>query len=131
MTQKILKVAKKFAMRTMVVGLAALLVLAVFVPVTRAAGTDVYVSAAGDDATGDGSKTAPYATLARAAQAVNEAAGGETFTVRVMSDLVSEKCARFYDKNVTITSDGGAFTVTRGENFEMQQDVAAELTTPP
>ena len=39
------------------------------------------------------------------------------FTVRVMSDLVSEKCARFYDKNVTITSDGGAFTVTRGENF--------------
>ena len=67
MTQKILKVANKFAMRTLVVGLAALLTLAVFVPVTRAAGTDVYVSAAGDDATGDGSKTAPYATLARAA----------------------------------------------------------------
>ena len=37
MTQKILKVAKKFVMRTLVVGLAALLVLAVFVPVTRAA----------------------------------------------------------------------------------------------
>ena len=130
MTQKILKDAKKFAMRTLVVGLAALLVLAVFVPVTRAAGTDVYVSAAGDDATGDGSKTAPYATLARAAQAVNEAAGGEAFTVRVMSDLVSEKCARFYDKNVTITSDGGAFTVTRGENFETQQDVARGTYNP-
>ena len=65
-----------------------------------------------------------------AAKAVNEAAGGETFTVRVMSDLVSEKCARFYDKNVTITSDGGAFTVTRGENFETQQDVARGTYNP-
>ena len=47
MTQKILKDAKKFAMRTLVVGLAALLVLAVFVPVTRAAGTDIYTRGAG------------------------------------------------------------------------------------
>ena len=45
-------------------------------------GTAVYVSSAGDDTAGNGSQSAPYATLAKA---VTEAEDGST--IYVMSDL--------------------------------------------
>lgn len=47
-----------------------------------------------------------------------------------MSDLVSTACARFYDRNVSITSDGGPWTVSRGENFSLQQDNARGTYNP-
>ena len=45
-------------------------------------GTAVYVSSAGDDTAGNGSQSAPYATLAKAVEAAEDGA-----TVYVMSDL--------------------------------------------
>ena len=68
-------------------------------------GTDIYVSAGGDDTTGDGTEAYPYASLNKAAEVVN-AGAGENFTIHVLSDLISMECARFYNKNVTIVGEG-------------------------
>ena len=91
------------------------------------AATDIYVSSTGNDATGNGSQSAPYATLAKA---VGEAVDGAT--IYVMSDLIMTSCARFYGKQLTITSYGGekTYIVTRGDNFEQQQDVARRTYNP-
>ena len=91
------------------------------------AATGIYVSSTGNDATGNGSQSAPYATLAKA---VGEAVDGAT--IYVMSDLIMTSCARFYGKQLTITSYGGekTYTVTRGDNFEQQQDVARRTYNP-
>lgn len=91
------------------------------------AATGIYVSSTGNDATGNGSQSAPYATLAKA---VGEAVDGAT--IYVMSDLIMTSCARFYGKQLTITSYGGekTYTVTRGDNFEQQQDVARSTYNP-
>lgn len=98
--------------------------------VTFAADTDaapaVYISADGDDAAGDGTKDKPYATLSRA---VTEAPDGAT--IYVMSDLTVTRCARYYDKALTIASgEGGPFTITRGSDFECQQDPARSTYNP-
>ena len=91
------------------------------------AATGIYVSSEGDDTAGKGSRSAPYATLAKA---VGEAVDGAT--IYVMSDLTMTSCARFYGKQLTITSYGGekTYTVTRGDNFEQQQDVARSTYNP-
>lgn len=65
---------------------------------------EIYVSADGNDGNGDGSQENPYASLAKAVQEAPDGA-----TVYVMSNLTMTKCARFYDKSLTITSgEGGA-----------------------
>ena len=89
-------------------------------------GTAVYVSSAGDDTAGNGSQSAPYATLAKAVDAAENGA-----TVYVMSDLTMTKCARYYDKDLTITSDEkGPYTVTRGSPFTTQSDPARSTYNP-
>ena len=89
-------------------------------------GTAVYVSSAGDDTAGNGSQSAPYATLAKAVDAAENGA-----TVYVMSDLTMTKCARFYSKSLTITSDEkGPYTVTRGSPFTTQSDPARSTYNP-
>ena len=86
----------------------------------------VYVSANGNDETGDGSQEHPVASLAKAVEVVND--GG---TVYVMSDLTMTKCARYYGKDLTITSgDGGPYTLTRGDNFDMISDTARSWYNP-
>lgn len=81
----------------------------------------VYVRADGDD-DGAGSETAPYATLAKA---VTEAEDGAT--IYVMSDLTMTESARFWNKNLTITSFGEkAVTVSRGESFTPVSDPARQ-----
>ena len=94
-------------------------------------GTDIYVSAGGDDGTGgDGTLEKPYASLAKAAEVVN-AGAGENFTVHVMSNLKSTKCARFYSKNVTIVGEGTtAPVVSRGDGFATQSDTARSGYNP-
>lgn len=93
-------------------------------------GTHIYVSSGGSDDSGNGTQEKPYATLAKAAQVVNDGTG-ENFTVHVMSDLTSEKCARFYNKNVTIVGEGTtAPVVTRGDNFETLDDNARSWYNP-
>ena len=90
------------------------------------AATDIYVSSAGDNTAGNGSQSAPYATLAKA---VGEAVDGAT--IYVMSDLTMKSCARFYNKSLTITSLGDAtYTITRGDNFAQQQDNARSTYNP-
>ena len=89
-------------------------------------GTAVYVSSAGDDTAGNGSQSAPYATLAKA---VTEAEDGST--IYVMSNLTMTKCARFYSKSLTITSgEGGPYTVTRDNSFTTQSDHARSWYNP-
>ena len=82
-------------------------------------GTAVYVSSTGDDTAGDGSAGNPFATLAKA---VKKAADGAT--IYVMSDLTMTKCARYYDKDLTITSldPNDPVTIFRGTEFDTQND---------
>ena len=41
------------------------------------------------------------------------------------------KCARYYDKHLTITSgDGGPYTLTRGDDFGQIQDAARSTYNP-
>lgn len=85
----------------------------------------VYVSVNGDD-DGDGSQGNPYATLAKAVEKAEDGA-----TIYVMSDLTMTKCARYYGKDLTITSGaGGPYAVTRGENFDAQADNARSFYNP-
>lgn len=86
----------------------------------------VYVSDSGNDTTGDGSQKDPYATLAKAVEQAEDGA-----TIYVMSNLEMTECARYYGKDLTITSgEGGPYTLTRGENFAQQQDNARSTYNP-
>ena len=90
------------------------------------AATDIYVSSAGDDTAGNGSQSAPYATLDKAVDAATDGT-----TIYVMSNLTMTKCARFYSKSLTITSgEGGPYTVTRSEGFATQKDIARSWYNP-
>lgn len=90
-------------------------------------GTAVYVSSAGDDTAGNGSQSAPYATLAKA---VTEAEDGST--IYVMGNLTMTKCARYYDKDLTITSldPNNPVTISRGTEFDPQSDHARSWYNP-
>lgn len=100
-------------------------------PIDEEPVTEFYVSADtdGGDDSNPGTLEKPFATLARAAQAVNDAEGS-SYTVYVMTDLTSTACARFYNKNVTLTSYGGTHTVSRGEDFAPISDDARSFYNP-
>lgn len=88
--------------------------------------TAVYVSSTGNDTAGDGSQSAPFATLAKAVEQAPDGA-----TIYVMSDLTMTACARFYSKSLTITSgEGGPYTVTRGYGFDALSDPARSWYNP-
>lgn len=89
----------------------------------------VYVSSGGSDKNSGMSAAEPVATLAKAAELVNNGEGKD-YTVYVMTDLVSTASARFFDKNVTITSYDGKATVSRGEGFAAASDSARGLYNP-
>ena len=93
-----------------------------------AAGTlnEVYVSKGGNDETGEGTQEKPVASLAKAVDLAADNA-----TIYVMSDLTMEKCARYYGKDLTITSgEGGPYTVTRGDTFDALSDTARVWYNP-
>lgn len=83
------------------------------------AATDIYVSSIGNNATGNGSEAKPYATLAKAVDVAGSGA-----TIYVMSNLTMTKCARYYDKDLTITSldPNDPVTIFRGTEFDTQND---------
>lgn len=89
-------------------------------------GTAVYVSNSGNDGN-VGTQTAPYATLAKA---VTEAEDGST--IYVMSNLTMTKCARYYDKDLTITSldPNNPVTISRGTEFDPLSDPARSQYNP-
>ena len=90
------------------------------------AASAVYVSESGNDEAGNGTHDNPYATLAKAVDAAQDGA-----TIYVMSDLTMNACARYYGKDLTITSgEGGPYTLTRGNNFTQQQDSARSTYNP-
>ena len=89
------------------------------------ASSSVYVSADGED-TNDGSMEKPYATLAKAVEKAPDGA-----TIYVMSNLTMQVCARYYGKDLTITSgDGGPYILTRGDDFAAHQDSARSTYNP-
>lgn len=91
------------------------------------AATDIYVSSTGNDDTGDGSEANPYATLAKAVDVAGSGA-----TIYVMSNLTMMECARYYDKDLTITSldPNDPVTISRGDDFETQSDTARSWYNP-
>lgn len=92
----------------------------------------VYVSANGDDTSGDGTVDNPYATLAKAVDAAAPGTQENPTVVCVMSDLEMTKSARFYNKHLLITSDeSGPRTLTRGDEFETLQDTRVPRTILP
>ena len=99
---------------------------------TPAAAQDIYVSESGSDESGDGRVGNPYATLAKAAEVVNQDTDpGNAFTIHVMSDLTAKACARFYDHAVTIVGEGEISPkVSRGAGFATQQDTARGTYNP-
>ncbi len=113
--------------------LLALCLLVCLAPAALATETDpsvglaeVYVSVTGDDTTGDGSEKKPYATLATAVDKAQDGA-----TIYVMSDLTMTKCARYYGKDLTITSgEGVPYTVTRSDEFDILSDTARSWYNP-
>ena len=85
----------------------------------------VYVRANGND-NGAGSQEDPYATLAKAVEKADDGA-----TIYVMSNLEMTKCTRYYGKDLTITSgEGGPYTVTRSDEFDMLSDNARSWYNP-
>ena len=96
---------------------------------TLADAVKMYVSADGSDDADGLSEARPLATLQKAAELVNQSEG-EKFIIYVMSDLTTNACARFYSKNVTITSWGVRRTVTRGETFATLADTARGWYNP-
>lgn len=95
-----------------------------------AASTEIYVSRAGNDTTGDGTQATPYATLSKAAEVAN-ASASKTVNVYVMSDLTSTACARFNDHDVTIRGMGTTTpTIYRGDTFATISDNARSWYNP-
>ncbi len=95
-------------------------------PAAQNAAAEIYVSSTGNDEQNTGTKDLPFATLAKAVDAAADGAA-----IYIMSDLIMDQCARFYDKSLTITSgDGGPYTVTRSADFNLQSDTARSWYNP-
>ena len=89
---------------------------------------EIYVSASGDDMA-DGSREAPLASLAAAADLANSAAENTVYVI-LLSDLKVTKTARFNGKNVILMSEEGTALVTRGSNFETAYDALRQAYHP-
>ena len=90
----------------------------------EAAGNVIYVSAEGNDETGTGNKDNPYATLAGAIEPLNNSDDTD-YTIYVMSNIEATSSARFWGKNITITSYGDeTYTITRQDEFSPTIDQA-------
>lgn len=89
----------------------------------------LFVSEKGNDEKGDGSEGAPFASLARAAAAANEAPERKVEIV-LMTDLKARETARFYGRDVTLKAAAGVVTVTRQEKFYPAKDAAGVLYNP-
>lgn len=95
-------------------------------PAAQNNAAEVYVSSTGSDEQNTGTKDLPFATLAKAVDAAADGA-----VIYIMSDLIMDQCARFYDKSLTITSgEGGPYTVTRSADFNLQSDTARSWYNP-
>ena len=95
-------------------------------PAAQNDAAEIYVSSTGNDEQNTGTKDLPFATLAKAVDAAADGAA-----IYVMSDLIMDQCARFYDKSLKITSgEGGPYTITRSADFNLQSDTARSWYNP-
>lgn len=95
-------------------------------PAAQNDAAEIYVSSTGNDEQNTGTKDLPFATLAKAVDAAADGAA-----IYIMSDLIMDQCARFYDKSLTITSgEGGPYTITRSADFYQQSDTARSWYNP-
>ena len=95
-------------------------------PAAQNDAAEIYVSSTGNDEQNTGTKDLPFATLAKAVDAAADGAA-----IYIMSDLIMDQCARFYDKSLTITSgEGGPYTITRSADFNQQSDTARSWYNP-
>lgn len=95
-------------------------------PAAQNAAAEIYVSSTGNDEQNTGTKDLPFATLAKAVDAAADGAA-----IYIMSDLIMDQCARFYDKSLKITSgEGGPYTITRSTDFKQQSDTARSWYNP-
>lgn len=91
-------------------------------PAPETVTTPIYVSETGNDITGTGKESAPYATLAKAVKAVDDGKI-ESAVIYVMSDLIMTESAQYWSGDITITSDPkslkdaekSTFTIFRAE----------------
>ena len=76
---------------------------------------EVYVSVNGNDETGEGTQDKPLATLAKAVEVAVPGTEDNPTEIYVMSDLGMTAPARYWDKHISISSqgEGAPFTVTR------------------
>ncbi len=90
---------------------------------------EIYVSQKGSDESGDGSRTAPFASLARAARAANETPE-QPVTILLMTDLVAKESARFTGKKVTVRALEDSVSVQRSPELVPVRDEKGELYPP-
>lgn len=90
--------------------------------------SEVYVSKNGDDETGDGSAGKPVATLAKAVALAAPGTADDPTEIYVMSDLMMQAPARYWNKHIAISSQGesATFTVTRGKFTDEAGDPARQ-----
>lgn len=90
--------------------------------------SEVYVSKNGDDETGDGSARNPVATLAKAVALAASGTADKPTEIYVMSDLMMQAPARYWNKHIAISSQGesATFTVTRGKFTDEAGDPARQ-----
>ena len=90
---------------------------------------EIFVSQNGSDETGDGSETAPFRTLARAAKMAN-ALPELPAVIYLMTDLEMKESARFTARNVTILAADKPVTITRAEGMKTVKDEAGKVYNP-
>lgn len=133
------KLKKYFCLLIAVLLLASVIPSVALADDPAAPSTEIYVSAntEKDPNKPIGTRENPYSTLADAVNAINSSSENN-FTIYVMSNLEVNSLARIADKHVTITSEGGPWTITRGDNMSTAYDTARltynpamiEVTTP-
>ncbi|WP_072371309.1 S-layer homology domain-containing protein [Thermophilibacter mediterraneus] len=86
----------------------------------------VYVSADGDDVNGSGTQDSPLATLAKAVEVAIPGTEDNPTEIYVMSDLEMTAPARYWNKHISISSqgEGAPFTVARGNSMADAGDPA-------
>ena len=86
----------------------------------------VYVLSTGSDENGAGTQESPVATLARAVELAAPGTSDNPTEIYVMSDLEMTAPARFWNKHISISSqgEGAPFTVTRGNSMADAGDPA-------
>ena len=89
----------------------------------------VYVSLSGDDASGDGSSAAPFASIQAAVNALPKCLGGHTATINITAGTYNERVLveGFYGGNLVI-GEPGRTVVVRGFSIDNSSTVTLHIS---